>query len=418
MIWNDIKQRVRHWALATATSAQLKVAFVAKEIKTPKGSIQIEAKNLTVQSLEQWISAVSLATDPENPDRSALFDLYDSLKNDNHYGACIDNRILPLQGCKIKMIDESGNENDDLVKLLDRNWFDDLQKTYIETGFEGKTVAELYELTEEGELSHIEVLPISHVHLKKKLILKEPGSDKGFAYSEGKNANYYVEVGSDPLGLLWRMAPALIAKKMGLGFWLDYIDKYGVDSMFITTDREDQDRLDELKEMAENFRSSGFLILRGKEKIDFSNQASANSHENFNALIKLINSELSKRMLGQTGTMDEKSYSGSAEVHQEVSKYRLKADKKRFKRFFNEQIKPRLVALSPVYAAFATHNLDWDETEDMSRKEYVDSVNNLATNFILDTEDVEQKTGLKILGQKGVTETTGETDEKKKSKKP
>ncbi len=416
IFWNNIKTGVRNWALRSATITQLRVAYTAKETRTPKGSIHIEAKNLTVQSLQQWILAVSLATDPENPDRSALFDLHDSLKNDNHYGACIDNRVLPLQGCKIKVVDDNDNNNEDLVKLLDKNWFDDLQKTYVETIFEAKTVVELFELNKDLELDHIEVLPISHVNLKKKIILKHAGDEKGLPYSEGKNVNYYVEVGTDDLGLLWRMAPALIAKKMGLGFWLDYIDKYGVDSMFITTDREDQDRLDELKEMAENFRSSGFLILRGQEKIDFSNQNASGAHENFNALINLINFELSKRILGSTGTMDNKSYAGSAEVHKEVSKERLKADKKRFKRFFNEQIRPRLVALSPVYAGFATHRLEWDETEEMSRKDYVDSVNNLASNFILDTEDVQQKTGLKILGQKGVS--TEEEPQKKKSINP
>jgi hypothetical protein len=59
-------------------------------------------------------------------------------------------------------------------------------------------------------------------------------------------------------------------------------------------------------------------------------------------MIDRCNSELSKLILGQTGTTDEKSYSGSANVHERVLKMYGEADEMLLDSIFTYQLIPLL----------------------------------------------------------------------------
>src|SRR5690606_29299662 len=112
-------------------------------------------------------------------------------------------------------------------------------------------------------------IPMPYFNAKKGIITKVPGDVNGWDYKNGDLSNYYIQIGKDDdLGMLAGMAPAILAKKMGFGSWLDYLDKYGVGSLFITTDREDNERLKELYEAAKKFKKSGFMVGRGQEKFE------------------------------------------------------------------------------------------------------------------------------------------------------
>ena len=354
-------------------------------------------KMLQAKNLQNWVDAVALATDPDNPDCSLLQNLYENLMLDNHLASVIESRILFAQRSPFKLVDKSGKEDLEASKLLERPWFEELIYKALFSKQQGTTLLELYELTPDGELDQIIEIPKSHFNPYKGIILKEIGDTKGWDYKTSVFANYYVQIGkNDDLGMLERLAPIVLAKKLGVGSWLDFIEKYGVPPLFITTDREDKPRLDELFDAAQNFKSNNFMVGRGQEKFEIG-KIQVSGTAPFDSLIERANNEMSKRVLGGSGLVDEKAFVGSAEIQFRLAKDRFESDKLFFKYFFNKHIKPRLVILSPVYAAFENLTFEWDNTENLTQKETIDAVAKLGNLFEMDSEKLATITGLPII---------------------
>ena len=399
-----------------APISKIRVSMATRD-KSPSQGLERQAVSMQAQTLAEWKAAITMATDPEEPDRSQLQVLYDNLMLDNHLASVVDSRILFCQRSPFKIVNEKGEENKELTWLFERTWFEDFIKFTLMSRFTGNSLMELYNIDPiTNELSIVDEIPMAHYNTKKGIIVKAPGDQKGWPYKEGALTPYYIQAGKDnDLGLLAQMAPIVLAKKLGLGSWLDYVEKYGVPSLFITTDREDDARLNQLFEAASNFKSNGFMVGRGSEKFEIGKDTGSGNADNFDKLIERSNTEISKRVLGGSGLTDEKSYVGSSEIQFRLAKDRFESDKLLVKNVINQQLFPRLLKISPVYSVLQGHYFDWDNSETYTAKEFADIVNILGTQFELDPEQIAEKTGLKILGQKSNSfDNSQQTEEDKK----
>ena len=388
--------------LRNADPRKLKVVAEANSSsKNYSGQLDYESVTMQSKNLAEWKSAIQLATDPENPDRSSLRTLYENLLLDNHLASVIDSRILFCQRSTFKIVSESGEENEELSKLFERTWFEELVRLILMARFQGTTLIELFDVDEMGELLEVNEIPLGYFNPKKGIITKTPGEDKGWPYKDGTMANYYLQVGKDKdLGMLAQVAPIVLAKKLGIGAWLDFVEKYGVPPLFIITDREDDIRLNQLFEAAQSFKSNHFMVGRGNEKFEVPSISSNNPSGAFDPLVERANSEISKRFLGGTGLTDEKGFVGSVEIQFKLAKDRFESDKLMIKNVMNKLVFIRLIKLSPVYSALSNHYFEWDNAEIRTSKETAELVNILGNQFEIDPEWVEQQTGVPILGQK------------------
>jgi hypothetical protein len=382
---------------------------------TPSSVIKHQAKLMRVEDLASWKMAVMLATSPENPNKSKLAALYYNMLLDNHLGSVIETRIAKTQQSPFKLVDKN-KERVDVNELLDTVWFQDFVGLVLKSKFQGTTLIELFKTNEKGELDIVTEIEQSNFNPIKGIIQAEPGDEKGTSYREGPLANYYIQVGKDynDLGLYALAAPIVIAKKLGLGSWLDFIEKYGVPPLFITTEREDDNRLMELFEMATNFKRNAFMIGRGNEKFEIPSTSNSNSQEAFDGLIKRADNEVSKRFLGGTGLTDEKGFVGSVEIQFELANFRFNADKILVKHIINDELIPLLVKLSPIYAPLDGLTFVWDDEEGMTIEKLCEVISKLGNYFDFDPEQVEQITGLKILGIKQNSVSGVPTEDPKK----
>lgn len=227
--------------------------------------------------------------------------------------------------------------------------------------------------------------------------------------------------------MLNELAVIILAKKLGLGAWMNYIEKYGVPPVFVTSDRMDKKRMDELFEMMTDFRNNFFAVLQGNETVEYGKEAGGNTTNAFLPLEERCDNQISKRLLGQTGTTENGAWEGTAEVHERVEKSRHEYDKMLFQFYFNYIIIPKLVKISPVYKPLERLKLKWDDTESLSITEYIEAINKLAYTFEFDHEEVAKKTGLPIIGQKknpggeqqgGTLPNQPQTDPQKKKTEP
>lgn len=383
-----------------------------------------EAISMQAQTLEEWKMALLLASDPEEPSREPLMKLYKNLKLDNHLVSQFENRTEPVQGADFRFVDNNGTENEEAKSLFEAQWYIDFVGMCMNSKWDGTKVIELYDLDPETMLlSDVVEMPMSHVIPSKGLIVKEAGSAEGWNYKEGAYADQYIQVGKDDfLGMLAQLAPIVLAKKLGVGSWLDYIEKYGVPSIFAITDREDQERLDQLYEALLNFKSNNFMVGRGQETFEIGKDTGVDAHNTFDKLIERANSEMSKRIVGATGTSDEKAFVGAAEIHAAILGTKHKLDKFFIKVIINNHLIPRLVKLSPAYASLVNLKFDWDESESLTLKELLAAVKDLSNYYEFDIEELVNRTGLPITAIKKSTglqnpEPEPESTTKKKSLK-
>lgn len=404
-IYREIEKRV----LLNADFRDLKVVAEAKSGRSkPSSQLDYEAQTMQKQTLNEWKLAVAMATDPVEPNKLWLDKLYKNLMLDNHLASVIDSRILYCQRNPFKITNDKGDENEELSWLFERTWFEEFIKLTLLSRFEGTKLIELFELNPETkEIDYIDEIPMAYFNPLKGIITKAPGDQKGWEYKTGALQPYYIQVGKDKeLGMLAQMAPIVLAKKLGLGAWLDYIEKYGVPPLFITTDREDDARLRELFNGASNFKSNAFLVGRGNEKFEIG-QTNAGNPDNFDKLVERANSEISKNILGGTSLTDEKAFVGSAEIQYQLAKDRFESDKLLIKNIINQQLFPRLLKISPAYAGLANHTFEWDNSESQTLDEVKGMITALAPHFELDIEEVSQKTGMTILSQRDNSPSLG-----------
>ena len=378
------------------------------EIK--RSSVLFEAKTLA-----DWKNAIALATDPENPSFLFLAELYQNLKLDSHTVSVIESRIFRVLRSKFVFINEAGDEVPEVKILFERPWFEDFLKEALWSKFEGVKVLEIFKVDEFLELYTAEAIPMEHTNPKKGLILKEPGDETGYDYRSGILESYYMQIGKDrELGMLADIAPLILAKKLAMGSWLDFIEKFGIPPRFVTTDNMTTQRQNELLEMMLAMVNNHVAVIQGTEKIEIGDVPRTDAHKVFDEMIARLNSEISKRILGQTMTTENGSSRSQAEVHEKVANDRHESDKLFAQYIINKELMPRLISLSSFYAPLANLSFDWDETDEMEKGDMVDKAVALTNaGFVLDHEILANKTGLPITGFQTTTE-----DPKKKSPKP
>lgn len=353
------------------------------------------------KTIDDWIMSVTAATDPDDPRRGLLYRFYQSLYNDEHLQTTIDNRVLPVQQAEFNLVDDNDNEDEEAKKLLDRPWYHQLIRICFLHQLQGVSLADISHLDENLEISHVEEVPMSNYIPQQMIIVREESDKTGWSYKDGALEPYYVQFGSPwALGMLNELAIIILAKKLGMGSWMNHIEKYGIPPVFVTSDRQDKKRLDELFEMMQDFHNNFFAVLSGNEKVEYGKESGGSAVNAYLPLEERCDNQISKRLLGQTGTTENGAWEGTAEVHERVEKSRHEYDKMLFQFYFNYIIIPKLVKISPVYKPLERLKLKWDDTESLSITDYIEAINKLAYTFEFDHKEVAKKTGLPIIGQK------------------
>lgn len=364
------------------------------------------SSDMRTKEIKDWQMAVMQATDPERPRRYLLYYIYQNLLRDDDLQATIENRVLPLQMATYKIVDRRGNKVEKAQRLLERTWFQDLRRMCVMSQLQGTLLVDLTEKMNKDtlEIEEISEVPQCNYIAQVGAILERGTDNQGISYRTGGMETYYYQFGKDwDLGLLNVLAMPIYAKKLGFGSWLNYIDMYGVPWMFVITNRMDAERKDELFNMLEEMRSCRNGVLNGQESVEFGKEISGNTTNAFDPFMERCHKIITRLILGQTGTTNNEAYEGTAEIHERVEKYRHEADKLLFQYVFNQEIIPRLIKISPVYAVFKGCRLEWDDHETMTLKEYVEAIKNLAYTFDFDPEKVAEMTGLPITAVKQVT---------------
>jgi phage gp29-like protein len=391
----------------------------------PSNIILQKSKTLSVQTIKKWKDALTLAQLAENANRKPYIELCDSILLDSHLASVIESRVLKIKQSKFKFVDTTGKSNPEINKLFEQPWFNSFIYHAIMAKFRGTTVVELWDLNPDTmELANVNFIEQENIIPDKGLIVKENGDEKGYSYKEDPLKPYYIQIGKNKdLGILKDVAPDALTKKFAKASWSEFVEKYGIPPRWVTTDSYSESRENELADMMANMVSNHWAVLKGNEKIEVMNSSGASSYEIFDKLIDRMNSEMTKRILGQDGTTDAnaKGTYGSLKVMQDVSDDRHDADKTDIKDVINSELLWRLQLISPVYSVLKNYTFDWDDSKEMTPTEIIEMVKGISqAGFEVDAKFITDKTGIPIVGLKQDSSATAPIDpgnQKKKSQK-
>ncbi|MEH6406661.1 MAG: DUF935 family protein [Leeuwenhoekiella sp.] len=389
----------------------------------PSNIILPKSQSLSVQSIKTWKEAVLLASLTESPNRAPLMDVYRSITRDLHLKADIQTRILKIMGAKFKIVDVAGKENPELHKLFKSQWFNRFLYHSMKAKFWGSSVIELWDLDPDTlQLKTTNFIPSQNVLFREGIIVKEVGDETGYQFKEGVFQPFYIQVGTnDDLGILEDIAPDALAKKFAKAAWTEFCEKYGIPPRWVTTDSFSDTRHRELAEMMASMVNNHWAVLQGQEKIEVMQSNGANAKAVFDDLIKRMNSEMSKGILGQDGTTNSNDKSGtygSLRVMQDVADDRHDSDKTDISYLINDELLWRLEEISPAYKGLSNYSFDWDESKELTPEELIETVVKLSgAGYQVDIKYLTEQTGIPIseLKQSIIPDPTPPPGEKKKA---
>lgn len=353
--------------------------------------------------LTLWKIAFLQAKNIDNPDRTSVLQIYDDILIDSHLTSNIETRVLKLLHSKFNLYNAQNKPDIAITRKFNARWFQEFLRHVINSIFMGHSLIELNDF--DTDRPNVELINRFHVIPEFNVVKKELTDSTGISYIDPTISDYYIGIGErNELGVLFKAAPLVIAKKYNLGSWAEFNEKFGIPFRAIFTPFNDDTRLGQLGEIMGEMGGAGYAVLKEGEKIEF-HEANNSASSTFEALTNRLNREISKLILGQTGTTEhgESGTYGSIKVMQDVAQDRHNFDKTIAKYVINDELLPRLERFGFISKGYY---FDWDETKELNPKEYVEMITTLNQNYNVPAEFVAEKTGIPVEKKEPETQTT------------
>lgn len=375
--------------IVNATKQRPSDADILRSIQQPLQQIY-----RSKQEIADFKNALLVAENEYQPNRYLLYKLYNDVVLDNHLSAVIQQR-KNLTLCKrFKVMNAAGKEDESLTKLLQSKWFYDFVDLSLDSIFYGYSLIQFGDLIKDS-FKNVELVPRIYVKPEHHIVTDSWSSWEGDDYLESPYKEWVVGVGKPKdLGLLMKASPLAIWKKNAMGAWSDYQMIFG--APLRTLKSNSNDKVTQARENAfmEQMGHAGWGIIPESAEFEIHQQNRTDAFEVYNQLIERCNSELSKLILLQTGTTAEKSFVGSAEVHERVLDGVAKNDTHFIESVLNYQLIPLMEGLGVNFKGCL---IKADAKEELTPLEQIKVDDILLKYFDIDPKEIEETYGRAVV---------------------
>lgn len=366
---------------------------VEKGDNIAEAAIKIEQQLYRQKSdFTTYKNAVNWAENLINPNRTQLYSLYINAVLDAHLSACMMQRKNLTLSKRFCVIGPNGEENEEKTKLIQKKWFYDFLSLSLDSLFWGHSLITFSDyMRKERAFKCVSLVQRQYVKPEFHIVTPDTGSISGTCYLDAPWDNWTIGVGGDrDLGILMKATPLVMWKTGAMGSWAEFQEVFGSPVRIGSTTSKDQRTLDSFIDKLRNFGIAQWILLTGNEKIDFKETSRQDAHKVFDEMVNRINSELSKLILGQTSTLDEKSHVGSAEVHERVLEQIGYQDEIFIEGVLNSQLVPLLAYHGVLNEGDA---IEADNSEELTFEEVLKSDEVLLKYYDLSPEQIKETYG-------------------------
>jgi hypothetical protein len=423
------------------TDIQNYIAEVGRMYKNEAKGTDISSKLIEEQierekqDIKKWREAIGEAEDPENPDPLNLYMIYLDVMDDDQVFSTVQQRTSKAISGRINIKDENNEIDEEATALLmkpdgtPKQWLRDFLKISMLSKFYGYSVAQFYPPVDgkfifdlETGQDPVKLIPPEHMvpRLRSLRISTQDGVDEEknlIALFGGPGSEWVIASGKeDDLGLLNKVTPFWIWKKV-FSAWAQHANIFGMPFRKGKTDVYDPKRLQNMVNMFESMTGATYFIGHPDDDVEISYQVNSGSAGGlYDKLIEKCDQAIAKIILSQTGTTDEKSFAGSAEVHAGVMGDITWSDKLDLAAVVDSRLIPFLkqIGMLPEGAeVFAS----WELDDEVSLTEWATIIKELAVIFDMDPDEIGKKFNLSLEAKEAVgTPGKEETPEQKQNR--
>lgn len=262
-----------------------------------------------VQSLKQGVESAELI---HFPNRVLLYDLYhDVLSMDGFLTGIIGKRINTVLNKKLKFLDKSGKEVEEVTKIIKTNLGRKLITKILESIIWGVSGVEF----KVGKEFEFEEIPRKHIKPEKGIITKSQ-------YGQSSEAGYKIDdlpfawiIGEkNDLGLLLACSLYAIYKRGNFGDWAQYVEIFGQPVQIMEYDAYDTKTKEELRTILNKSGNSLAMMIPKQASFQMLDGKQSNGDGKLQSSFKdACNEEMAIAILGNTETTSSSSSSGYAQ---------------------------------------------------------------------------------------------------------
>jgi phage gp29-like protein len=358
-------------------------------------------------NISNWRSSVDAAEDIHNPDRQELMEQYRDFVDDYQLWAVMQSRINKSTGGSFRIMGEDGEiDEEEEKKFLDPQghplqWFRNFMIYVVEAKFYGWEAIQLGDVVNDTFAS-VEKIPEENQIPYWDSMIKDvnmtfvPGGDNVIDFTEDGYDDWVIRTGSKTnLGLINKCAPYIIYKKV-FGNWSQHASIFGMPLRVGTTNLADNQRRQNMINAFLEAEGASWMIKDELDGVEFIANAGTDPHQIYGMLIEKCDAAISKIVLSQTGTTDEKAYSGSAGVHAGTEADVIYSDKLDIKAVVNDLLIPRMKKIGMISESKKIFG-GWDHSEKLTIQDWSKVIQELSgSGFSVDPEEVEKHTTIKV----------------------
>lgn len=303
------------------------------------------------------------AESPLFPNRFLLYQVYQQIVLDAQVESGVLQRKSRVLSQKFHIT--KGGEVDELkTKEINQKWFYDFLNLALDSIYWGYSLIQFSDVIND-KFANVELVPRIYVVPEKSIVRNNTATvTEGINYLEKPYSNWCIGVGEKKdLGLLMKVAPYVIWKKNAMFAWSEFSEIFGSPIRLGKTDVRDAATRKNMEDTLKNMSVATWAVMDLNDTIELAQVSRTDAFQVFDKLVERCNSEISKIILGQTGTTDEKAYSGSSGVHKDISDILAKQDILKAQFWVNNQLLPMMNGLG---FDFSGYEFEFDLSESLS----------------------------------------------------
>ena len=347
------------------------------------------------QDAQKFNIAVEAAESPRYPNRFLLMQMYQQIVLDGQVSGVMLQRKSKVLSQKFNILNSAGEVDYEKTKLFQKKWFYDFSSMALDSIYWGFSLVQFGPIKND-QFIYTELVPRIYVVPEFSLVRSNTATViDGVKFTEKPYSNWCIGVGEKyDLGLLMKLAPYVIWKKNAMAAWAEFTEIFGVPMRTVKTDVRDELTRKNAENMLKNMGIATWAVLDLNDEFQLHETSRSDAYQVFDKLVERCNSEISKIILGQTGTTDEKAYSGSSKVHESVADMVAQQDLRMMEFVVSNQLFPMMQSLGFDLSGYT---FEYDRSETLSIQDQAKIDASFMPYVKFDKEYLEHRYGIELI---------------------
>ncbi len=292
-----------------------------KKAKKLEREMRKQALSRAAVQINVWKNARVSAESILMPNNTQIITVFRDIEIDAHLWALMQTIRLKVMANKFQVYDSSDNVDEEATEVFQKKWFRNIIKEVVDSDFYGFSLVQLGDIVNNC-FTDSYLVPREYVVQQKRGVKKTLGDPMNLIpFDSPQYVNWIVPIGEERnLGILDKAAPLVIKKKEVLSAWSEAAELFGMPLRIGKTNINNPENKSNMENMLENMGEAAWGVFDTEDDIELKETSKTDFSNMYDKFIERVNSELSKLVLLQTGTTDEKAFVGSANVHENILK--------------------------------------------------------------------------------------------------